>query len=343
MGEPNVRGKGPISKFGRNAATVTGDAIQDESTAILLRKYETPVEIVSSDADDDQGGTEIIVFTKDVVGAAAGTPSLTPNTTTFSSPATVASVAGTAGKRETVTITINDVADGDGDIDIKLSDALTVEGIVTLDGDTAIEVAASIYAAAESFVGWTLSPPVGTGALTVKVWGVDGDWNPIEETVSLNGTTLVALTESFLYIYRAKIITTGTGDVNAGTLTIRAAGSGDTLAMITIGYGQTERAVMPIFAGCRFQLKKLRYDGQRSVSLTGELALSQYEEGTSKRVLHAFGIAGGSSNAIEWEEGDKTIPEKTLIWIEAKNMSATSFISASFDGNMIRYAEQVHS
>jgi hypothetical protein len=282
MGEPNVRGKGAISKFGRNAATVTGDAIQDESSAILLRKYETPVEIVSSDVDDDQGGTEIIGFTRDIVGAAAGAPSLTPNTTVFTSPATVASVAGTTGKRETVTITINDVADGDGTIDIKLSEALTLEGIVTLDGDTAIEVAASIYAAAALFVGWTLSPPVGVGALTVKVLGVDGDWNPIEEIVSLNGTTLVALTKSYLYIHRAYIVETGTWDVNFGVITIRAAGSGDTLALITAGYGQTKKAVMPVYAGCRLCITNIRFEGQLSISITGELALVQYEEGKGK-------------------------------------------------------------
>ncbi len=47
MGVKNKIGHGPVAKFGRNAATVTGDAIQDESNAMLIRTAAGAFEIVS--------------------------------------------------------------------------------------------------------------------------------------------------------------------------------------------------------------------------------------------------------------------------------------------------------
>ena len=335
----NKIGHGPMAKFGRNPATVTGDAIQDESTPILIRKNETPVEIISDDTDDDNGGTAIVIFTRDVVGAQAGAASVTPTTTTFSTPATVDETAGDAGKREVVKITIEAAAVNTGSIAVKLSDALTVSGIVTTDGDSAIVVAASIYALAASFVGWTLSPPVGVGALTVKVWGVDEDWNPIEETGILNGTTLVSLLKSFLYVYRAKVITTGTSNVNLGNITIRAAAAGDTLSKILIGLGQTQRAVMPVFSGCKYDLSRFRFEGVRVGTLTGEISLVEYSFNGSTRVIHSISFGNGAHGRVEWAKGHKEIDAKSLLYVKATNMSGSGFVTASFDGDMIRYSD----
>jgi len=58
----------------------------------------------------------------------------------------------------------------------------------------------------------------GTGARTVQILGLDGDYNEISETITLNGQTAVTTTNSFLRVNRAIILTAGSGGANAGTI-----------------------------------------------------------------------------------------------------------------------------
>lgn len=58
----------------------------------------------------------------------------------------------------------------------------------------------------------------GTGARTVQLYGLDGDYNEINEVVTLNGQTAVNTTQSFLRIYRLIVRSAGTGGQNAGII-----------------------------------------------------------------------------------------------------------------------------
>jgi hypothetical protein len=58
----------------------------------------------------------------------------------------------------------------------------------------------------------------GTGARTIQIAGLDGDYNEISETIILNGQTAVTTTNSFLRVNRAIVLTAGSGGVNAGII-----------------------------------------------------------------------------------------------------------------------------
>jgi hypothetical protein len=58
----------------------------------------------------------------------------------------------------------------------------------------------------------------GTGARTVLISGLDGDYDEISETITLNGQTAVTTTNSFLRVNRAIVLTAGSGGVNAGII-----------------------------------------------------------------------------------------------------------------------------
>jgi hypothetical protein len=58
----------------------------------------------------------------------------------------------------------------------------------------------------------------GTGARTVELFGLDADYNEINETVTLNGQTEVNTTQSFLRINRMVVKSAGTGGSNAGVI-----------------------------------------------------------------------------------------------------------------------------
>lgn len=94
----------------------------------------------------------------------------------------------------------------------------------------------------------------GTGARTVRIIGLDANYAEISSTVTLNGITPVAIPIQFFRINRADVMTAGTGQVNAGTLTIRNAGAGTTRALIEIGYGITRQSQYTVPAGKTLQI-----------------------------------------------------------------------------------------
>jgi len=58
----------------------------------------------------------------------------------------------------------------------------------------------------------------GTGARTVELFGLDGDYNEINEVVILNGQTAVNTTLSYLRINRMIVRSAGSGGANAGII-----------------------------------------------------------------------------------------------------------------------------
>jgi hypothetical protein len=58
----------------------------------------------------------------------------------------------------------------------------------------------------------------GTGARTVTVSGLDGSYNQINETVSLNGQTAVTTTATFLRVFHINVVTAGSGGAAAGNI-----------------------------------------------------------------------------------------------------------------------------
>ena len=60
----------------------------------------------------------------------------------------------------------------------------------------------------------------GTGARTLFIAGLDGNYNPVSEIVTLNGQTQVTTVNSYLRITYTELISTGSGNAQAGTIYI---------------------------------------------------------------------------------------------------------------------------
>lgn len=89
--------------------------------------------------------------------------------------------------------------------------------------------------------------PSGTGANTITILGCDSSFALIEETVTLNGTTPVVTTNSFIRVDRAFIASTGTyHGSNEGIIT--ATINGNTTFTMEVDTGQTElgRFTVPV-------------------------------------------------------------------------------------------------
>jgi len=88
----------------------------------------------------------------------------------------------------------------------------------------------------------------GTGAHRVEIQGLDEDYNLVTETLITNGTANRNSTNTFLRIFRAKVLTAGTNNGAVGTITISV--GGNTLATIDPDYdNQTLQAVYTVPAG----------------------------------------------------------------------------------------------
>jgi len=94
----------------------------------------------------------------------------------------------------------------------------------------------------------------GTGAWTVTVYGLDGDYAEINETASLNGQTGVTLSNQYLRVFRIVVDTAGSGGTNAGIIyvgsgTVTSGVPANVFARVEVGDGQTGMAVYTIPAG----------------------------------------------------------------------------------------------
>jgi hypothetical protein len=164
----------------------------------------------------------------------------------------------------------------------------------------------------------------GTGARTVEVQGLDENYLPLTETFTMNGTTNVIGSESFLRVFRMRVLSAGTGEINAGNITASIGGSD--VARILADKGQTLMAVYTIPAGKTGYLTKFQGSLSKNQEAVFKIRVKQFNNG-----FNVKGQFGTFSNSITY---DYPIPlqfkEKTDIQIMGK-AGATSEMGAVFD------------
>jgi len=165
----------------------------------------------------------------------------------------------------------------------------------------------------------------GTGARTVEIQGLDADYNLQTSIVTLNGTNAVTTgSDTYIRVFRMKVLTAGTGETNAGNLTASIGGSN--VAQIGAGNGQTLMAVYTIPAGYRGYLTKF----QASLSKNQEAQI-QVRAKTSTGAWQTKGLFGTFANTIEYKyEIPLEFEEKTDIQFRTK-AGATSEMGVVFD------------
>lgn len=99
----------------------------------------------------------------------------------------------------------------------------------------------------------------GTGARTARVDGLDANYAEVSQTVTLNGTTPVALATPLLRVNGALIMSAGSGKTNAGSLSVRDAGAGTVRSIVPAGYGITRQSVFTVPAGWTLQVVSMLF------------------------------------------------------------------------------------
>jgi hypothetical protein len=177
----------------------------------------------------------------------------------------------------------------------------------------------------------------GTGARTVLVAGLDADYNEISETVTLNGQTAVLTTNLFLRVFRAYVVTAGSGGTAAGTIyvgdgSVTTGVPATVYAVIDVGDNQTNMAIWTVPAGYTLYI----YRGTFSAASNNA---AQYILG--KFMVRPFG--GVFRNAADITVNSSVfgydfeiplaVPEKSDIEARAIALAGTNFyVTASFEG-----------
>lgn len=155
----------------------------------------------------------------------------------------------------------------------------------------------------------------GTGIASILVQGLDAAFNPINQTVQMNGITPVALPTSLFRINSVTVSTKGAGAAangvtNAGDISIRDAGAGTVRAFMSAGAGFARQSQYTVPLG--FTLQVLTQDFSMNAPANGRSASFSIYLGPSNGVARLPKVVPiGQSGTVQTAVPGLVLPEKT--------------------------------
>lgn len=184
----------------------------------------------------------------------------------------------------------------------------------------------------------------GSGARKVTVTGLDANWNEVSVDVSMNGLAAVAITGTWMRIYRIRVKESGTyssatASSHAGTITVRVAGGVTVYAQLVVdaGFGLGQSLIGCYTVPDGFEA----YVYPRYVSVESTKVISGYffaresaddvsSPYTPMQAKQSFEFIGGI-NPLYADSPIGVFPARTDIGWMAKTASGTANVSVSFD------------
>jgi len=174
----------------------------------------------------------------------------------------------------------------------------------------------------------------GTGARTVEVQGLDQDWNPITETLTVGGGVG---TTTFRRVFRARVVTAGTNEVNEGTINITSNSTSTVLAYIGLdgsgahsaGRGQTFMAMYTVPAGKTAYITQWTVGaGKQNTDAVGFLMYRDIiNDGWQSKDVITVSATTYSKNYVI----PLMVPEKFDIEVRAYSTTNNSLVSSTFN------------
>lgn len=179
----------------------------------------------------------------------------------------------------------------------------------------------------------------GAGARTIKVYGLTG-WGTAEvsEDITMNGTTNVATSNSYVIIHRMKVLTKGATNVNIGAITATADTDGTVTAQMNDAEGQTQMAIYGIPSTQTAYMS--RYYGtinkSSGAATTVNFSLLVNPEPDAELinflVKNTRGLQSTGTSSDTWHYNSHfKIPGPAIIKVQGKASSADVEASSGFD------------
>lgn len=166
----------------------------------------------------------------------------------------------------------------------------------------------------------------GTGAQQIKIQGVNSSYTEIEETVTMNGTTSVTTSSSFLRVNRAFVTSAGSGGENAGDISIK--NSGTEIGKISTGLNQTLQAIYTVPGNKTGFIKSYYYSIPKDKEAECRLYVKE-ADGVSQAKHQLFLQEAYVQHVFSFP---LKVSEKSDIELTAKSLDGTTYsVSAGFD------------
>lgn len=159
----------------------------------------------------------------------------------------------------------------------------------------------------------------------ITVVGLDANYEPLTEVVTLTNPTGNASTGSFVRVFRAFV---SDGETNEGLISIKR--NSTVVASITAGKGQTLMSVYTVPAGHTAYLFKGTASAQAGADGTGDMFVRYFGQ-TSFRVGHSFEVGGVGGQYTYDFTTPIPIPAKSDIDVRITTRSNNGRYTAAFD------------
>lgn len=174
----------------------------------------------------------------------------------------------------------------------------------------------------------------GTGARTVSIYGLDADYNPINETVTMNGQTAVNTVNSYLRVFHLAVVTAGSGEAAAGTIyagtgTVTTGVPAVVYGVYTTGNGSTA-AIWTVPAGYTAYVTGYA-SGYSNATATanGTISLCVRPFGSVFDTISQLRVSNGVQGWIAFQY-PIAVDEKSDIEIRAVSSAASAGVTAEF-------------
>ena len=182
----------------------------------------------------------------------------------------------------------------------------------------------------------------GTGCNSVVLYGVDANRDAVIEVVTLNGTTPVVTTSTWLGLNRVAMFLCGTGQINAGTITATAVTGGSIMAQMPLGGGVTQQCIFHIPRAHNFLMEWLTFNTLNTGNKDATLTLKVWVYSTAnngKQEVYRHDLDTAKTNDVD-ESPLLPFPvgESSVVWVECTSDKTNVKVNARFSGELIRDA-----
>jgi len=141
----------------------------------------------------------------------------------------------------------------------------------------------------------------GTGARTLRIYGLDGSYNEINEIITLNGTTAVTTVNSYWRVSRMEVVTAGSAEFNQGSITASWTGTPSQIfAVMPTGTNQSTLGADTVPAGKKrlvlgLKASMTRTSGSNGSANVGFMVRKENEAFQTKRNIEITNSLGYES------------------------------------------------
>lgn len=178
-----------------------------------------------------------------------------------------------------------------------------------------------------------------TGCNSIVVYGVDENWDEQVEVITMDGTSNVVTTTQWIGINRVAMYLCGTGQVNAGTITITKTTGGATLATMPAGEGVTQQVIFYVPAKATMLanwlwINTLKQAAQDPVVTAKMWVFSAVNNG--KQLVGEVRIDTALDNIAQLTPPEPfPISEKSILWVEITTDQNTTIVNGRLTGILV--------